>query len=59
MKLSGKISDFIRSGKLPSNVQVTGPRVAADDRPSTKAVRQASGQGLGSGAQRRRNGGAE
>lgn len=54
--LSGKISDRIRGGKLPKNVQVTGPRVAADDRPSAKAVRTASGRGLGKGATRARNG---
>lgn len=54
--LSGKISDFIRSGKLPKGVQVTGPRIEADDRPSAKAVRRGSGQGLGKGATRARGG---
>lgn len=56
MKLSGKISDRIRDGKLPADVQVTGPRPEADDRPSAAAVRSASGQGLGQGATRARSG---
>jgi hypothetical protein len=54
--LSGKISDRIRGGDLPKNVQVTGPRADADDRPSAKAVRSAKGHGLGKGATRARNG---
>lgn len=54
--LNGKISDMIRGGKLPKDVQVTGPRVEADDRPSTRAVRNGRGQGLGNGATRARNG---
>jgi hypothetical protein len=55
MKLSGKISDKIRKG-LPADVQVTGPRVEADDRPSASAIRNGSGQGLGKGATRARGG---
>jgi len=54
--LSGKISDMIRGGRLPSDVQVTGPRAQADDRPSARAVRRGQGQGLGKGATRARNG---
>jgi hypothetical protein len=54
--LSGKISDRIRGGELPRDVQVTGPRPEADDRPSAAAVRRGSGQGLGRGAHRSRNG---
>jgi hypothetical protein len=55
-RLEGKISDLIRGGTLPDDVQVTGPRVEADDRPSAKAVKGGSGQGLGKGAERARNG---
>lgn len=55
-KLGGKISDKIRSGELPDDVQVTGPRVEADDRPSVKAVRNAEGHGLGKGATESRSG---
>jgi len=57
--LSGKISDFIRGGKLPKDVHVTGSmRGHGETPPSPKSIRSARGQGLGKGAQRRRNGGA-
>lgn len=52
--LSGKISDFIRGGKLPKDVHVTGARPEASDIPSDAAVRRAEGHGLGRGATRAR-----
>jgi hypothetical protein len=55
--LSGKISDRIRGGKLPKNVQLDLPRT--QPAPSSKAVRGGSGQGLGKGATRRRGSGDE
>lgn len=55
-QLHGPISDRIRSRELPADVQVTGPRAEADDRPSAEAVRNAEGHGLGKGATRARSG---
>lgn len=55
--LSGKISDKIRSGTLPKDVQLT-KKDRSEPPPSSKAVRAAKGQSLGTGAERRRNGGA-
>lgn len=57
--LAGKISDFIRSGKLPKDTHVVGKRPESGaDMPTTKAIKSAKGQGLGKGATRKRNGGA-
>lgn len=56
-KLSGKISDRIRGGDLPKDVVVTKTE-RQEPPPSSKAVRSAKGQSLGTGAERRRNGGA-
>lgn len=50
--LDGKLSDVIRGGLLPADVQVIGPRIEADDRPDPKAVLRAAGYGLGRGAYR-------
>jgi hypothetical protein len=56
-KLSGKISDRIRGGDLPKDVVVTKTE-RHEPPPSDKAVRDAKGRSLGTGAERRRNGGA-
>ena len=53
--LPGKISDRIRSDKLPADVRLKYQREA--ELPSPDAVRHAAGQYLGHGAERRRNGG--
>jgi hypothetical protein len=50
--LKGKISDRIRSGKLPKDVKVNYER--GTDPPATSSVRHGSGQGLGQGATRAR-----
>lgn len=55
--LSGKISDMIRGGKLPKDVQTTSIK-RAPETPSAKAVKSAKGRSMGKGAERRRNGGA-
>lgn len=47
-KLSGKISDRIRSGKIPPEA-LTGKRPPTDDRPHPSAVRHGSGRALGAG----------
>lgn len=52
--LSGKISDRLRSGKLPKDVQIKTERY--EQPPATKAVKRAQGRGLGQGATRRRSG---
>lgn len=56
-KLSGKISDRIRDGKLPKDVVVIKTE-RYEPPPSDEAVRAAKGRSLGTGAERRRNGGA-
>jgi hypothetical protein len=56
-ELSGKISDKIRGGKLPKDVEVIKTD-RVEPPPSSRAVRDGSGRSLGSGAERRRNGGA-
>ena len=53
--LKGKISDRIRSGKLPKDVQLNPPRTTPA--PSAKSVRGGKGQGLGKGATRGRGSG--
>lgn len=58
--LSGRISDRIRNNELPADVQVTGRRTPADDRPNPDSIRHGAGYGLGGGATRARAGeGAE
>lgn len=52
-KLTGKISDRIRSGTLPKDVQINYARTA--ETPKTSSVRHGSGQGLGKGATRARS----
>lgn len=52
-ELGGKISDRIR-GTLMKDVQITTERVEAP--PTTKAIKNAEGHGLGQGATRRRSG---
>ena len=56
-ELPGKISDRIRGGKLPKDVVVTKTE-RHEPPPSDEAVRAAKGRSLGTGAERRRNGGA-
>jgi len=53
-KLRGIISDRIRSGELPPDVRVNYTRTV--EKPSVKAVKGGSGQGLGQGATRKRSG---
>ena len=56
-KLSGKISDRIRGGELPKDVEVIKTD-RSEPPPSSQSVRDAGGRSLGTGAERRRNGGA-
>lgn len=50
-KLSGIISDRIRSGSVPAEAIWAG-RLESDDRPSPDAVRHGSGRPLGAGHRR-------
>lgn len=50
-KLSGKISDRIRSGEIPPEA-LTNRRLPTDDRPHPSAVRHGSGHALGAGHRR-------
>lgn len=52
--LSGKISDRIRSGELPKDVQINPSRQQPE--PKAESVRHGQGQGLGEGATRARSG---
>jgi hypothetical protein len=56
-ELSGKISDRIRSGEIPADYLPKG-RTAQEPPPSTDAVLNARGHGLGAGATDARNGGS-
>lgn len=56
-ELSGKTSDRIRSGEIPADSLSKG-RDLGQEPPSSSAVRNAEGHGLGNGATSARNGGA-
>lgn len=63
-ELNGKISDRIRitdpkdPSFIPSSALTKGRTIRDEEPPSAEAIRSAKGQGLGQGAERRRNGGA-
>lgn len=52
--LGGKISDRIRAGKLPADVQGNPSREQPEPKP--ESVRHGEGHGLGRGATRARSG---
>lgn len=57
-ELSGKTSDRIRSGEIPKDALKKGRIEAFEEMPDIESIIYGGGRGLGRGAERGRNGGA-